>query len=122
MNHNKPMDAEAFRAFCLSFPNTHEGMPFEGFFKNSRSILVFYVGKKMFCFFDIDKFDYCTLKCDPELVYELREHNDIEKPFNLSPKYWISVALNGRVSQEVLKDLVEKSYKLVAASVSKNIK
>lgn len=32
------MDIEAFRAFCLSFPDTHEGMPFQGFFKNSKSI------------------------------------------------------------------------------------
>ena len=113
------MDIEAFRAFCLSFPDTHEGMPFEVFLNNSRSILVFYVGKKMFCFFDIDKFDYCTLKCDPELVDDLREHNDIQKPFNLSPKYWISIALNGSVSQEMLKDLVKKSYQIVAAGASK---
>lgn len=40
------MNIEEFRAFCLSLPDTHEGMPFEGIFKNSRSILVFYVGKK----------------------------------------------------------------------------
>lgn len=113
------MNIEEFRAFCLSLPDTHEGMPFEGFFKNSRSILVFYVGKKMFCFFDLDKFDYCTLKCDPELIDELREHNDIQKPFNLSPKHWISVALNGSVSQEMLKDLVKKSYDLVASGASR---
>ena len=50
------MDIETFRAFCLSFPDTHDGMPFQGFFKNSRAILVIYVGKKMFCFFDIGVF------------------------------------------------------------------
>jgi predicted DNA-binding protein (MmcQ/YjbR family) len=69
-------------------------------------------------FFDLDKFDYCTLKCDPEIIDELREYKDISKPFNLSPKHWISVGLNGSVSQEMLKDLVKKSYKLVAAGVS----
>lgn len=109
------MNIEEFRAYCLSLPDTHEGMPFQGFFKNSRSILVFYVSKKMFCFFDLDKFDYCTLKCDPALIDELKERNDIQKPFNLSPKHWISVALNGSVSQDTLKDLVRKSYDLVAA-------
>ncbi|WP_312508800.1 MmcQ/YjbR family DNA-binding protein [Chryseobacterium culicis] len=113
------MDIENFRAFCLSFPDTHEGMPFQGFFKNSRSILVFYVGKKMFCFFDIDKFDYCTLKCDPELVEKLRQHEGVEKPYNLSEKHWINVALNAKVPEEMIKDLVEKSYRLVAASISK---
>lgn len=116
------MDIEAFRTFCLSFPDTHEGMPFQGFFKNSRSILVFYVGKKMFCFFDIDQFDYCTLKCDPEAIETLREQNGIKKPFNLSWKHWISVALNGTVSDEMVQDLVKKSYALVSAGLSKKSK
>lgn len=116
------MDIEEFRAFCLSFPDTREGMPFQGFFKNSRSILVFYIEKKMFCFFDIDKFDYCTLKCDPEAIETLREHKGIQKPFNLSWKHWISVALNGDVSEEMVKGLVTKSYKLVSAGLSKKIK
>lgn len=116
------MNVEEFRDFCLSFPDTREGMPFEGFFKNSKSILVFYVGKKMFCLFDLDKFDCCTLKCDPKLIDELKEHKGIGKPFNLSQKHWISVALNGDVSQELIKDLVTKSYKLVAGGISKKNK
>ncbi|RZK01390.1 MAG: MmcQ/YjbR family DNA-binding protein [Flavobacterium sp.] len=115
------MDIEEFRSFCLSFPDTHEGMPFQGFFKNSRSILVFYVGKKMFCFFDIDRYDFCTIKCDPEETEKLRQLEGIEKPFNLSEKHWISVSLTGIVSEEMLKDLVEKSYMLVAASLKKRI-
>ncbi|MBD1366549.1 MmcQ/YjbR family DNA-binding protein [Mucilaginibacter sp. ZT4R22] len=111
------MNVEEFRDFCLSFPDTQEGMPFEGFFKNSQSILVFYVGKKMFCLFDLDKFDRCTLKCDPNFVDELRGHEGIDKPFNLSPKHWISVDLNGDVSWELIQDLVTKSYQLVADGV-----
>ena len=113
------MDIEAFRTFCLSFPDTHEGMPFQGFFKNSRSILVFYVGKKMYCFFDVDQFDYCTLICDPGAIETLREQNGIKKPFNLSWKHWISVGLNGSVSDEMVQDLVKKSYALVSAGLSK---
>ena len=75
----------------------------------------------MFCLVDVDKFDYCTLKCDPQIIEELKEHKGINKPFNLSPKHWISVSLNGDVSQEILKDLVTKSYKLVAQGVSKKV-
>ncbi|WP_442591450.1 MmcQ/YjbR family DNA-binding protein [Pedobacter sp. AW31-3R] len=113
------MNVEEFRDFCLSFPDTREGMPFGGFFQNSRSILVFYVGKKMFRLFDLEKFDRCTLKCDPMLIDELREHEGIDKPFNLSPKHWISVDLNGKVTLELIKDLVAKSYKLVVGSIAK---
>lgn len=112
------MNVEEFRDFCLSFPNTKEGMPFEGFFRNSKSILVFYVGEKIFCLFDLDKFDRCTLKCDPKLIDELREHKGIDKPFNLSQKHWISVALNGDVSGELIKDLVANSYNLVAEGIA----
>jgi predicted DNA-binding protein (MmcQ/YjbR family) len=116
------MNVEEFRDFCMSFPDAREGMPFGAFFKNAKSILVFYVGKKMFCLFDLDKFDRCTLKCDPKLRDELREHKGIDKPFNLSQKHWISVALNGDVSQDLIKDLVTKSYKLVAEGISKKNK
>lgn len=111
------MNVEDFRDFCLSFPNTREGMPFGGFFHNSRSILVFYVGKRMFCLFDLEKFDRCTLKCDPMLIDVLREHEGIDKPFNLSPKHWISVDLKGKVTLELIKDLVTDSYKLVVENV-----
>lgn len=116
------MDIETFRAYCLSFPDTHDGMPFQGFFKNSRAILVFYAGKKMFCFFDIDRFDYCTIKCNPETIEELREQEGFEKPFNLSWKHWINVSLNGNVPDEIIKDLVEKSYHLVAKGGAKGNK
>lgn len=116
------MNVEEFRDFCLSFPETSEGMPFDGFFRNSRSILVFYVGKKIFCLVDLDKFDRCTLKCDPKLIDELRENEGIHKPFNLSQKHWISVDLNGDVSWEFIRELVAKSYELVANGISKKSK
>ena len=116
------MDIETFRTYCLSFPDTYEGMPFAGFFKKSRAILVFYVGKKMFCFFDIDRFDYCTLKCNPETIEELREIEGFQKPFNLSWKHWMSVSLDGSVQDDMVKDLVEKSYNLVAKGLSKGTK
>jgi len=37
----------------------------------------------------------------------------------LSRKYWINVELKGTVSDEMIKYLVEKSYKLVAAGLPK---
>jgi predicted DNA-binding protein (MmcQ/YjbR family) len=114
------MNIEKFRDFCLSFPATHEGMPFEGFFHNARSILVFYVKEKMFCFFDMEKFDNCTIKCDPDKINELKErYNAVGEPYNLSHKYWISVTFNGDVPVATLKDLVKGSYELVVQGLSK---
>ncbi len=114
------MNIETFREYCLSFPETHEGTPFDGFFHNARSILVMYVKDKMFCFFDMDKFDACTIKCDPDKIAELKEkYNAVSKPFNLSPKYWISVRFNDDVPDKMLKKLVRESYDLVVEGLPK---
>ena len=113
------MHIEEFREYCLSFPQTHEGTPFDGFFHNARSILVMYVMDKMFCFFDIEKFDVCTIKCEPDKIAELKEkYNAISEPFNLSPKYWISIRFNDDVPDKMLKELVRKSYNLVVEGLS----
>ena len=34
--------------------------------------MAFYVGGRIFCFFDIDRFDTCTIKCDLEQADELK--------------------------------------------------
>ena len=63
---------------------------------SADSILVFYVGTKMFCFFDIDKFDKCTLKCNPDEIEQLKaNYQAVEDPFNLSKKSigWVSVSM-----------------------------
>ena len=114
------MNIEDFRDFCLSFKGAHEGIPFEGFFHNSRSILVMYVKEKIFCFFDLDKFDSCTIKCDSEKIDNLKdEYSSIDKPFNLNPKYWISVGFNADVPDKILMSLVADSYQLIVETLSK---
>ena len=114
------MNIEDFRKYCLSFDGTHEGLPFEGFFHNAHSLLVFYVKEKMFCFFDVDKFDACTIKCDPDGIAELKaRYKGVGEPYNLSPKYWISVEFNSDVPDKVLKELVRKSYDLVVEGLPK---
>lgn len=114
------MHIEEFREYCLSFPQTHEGSSFDGFFHNARSILVMYVMDKMFCFFDVDKFDACTIKCEPNQIDELKEnYKAVSEPFNLSPKYWISVGFNQDVTDKMLKQLVKQSYDLVVEGLPK---
>jgi predicted DNA-binding protein (MmcQ/YjbR family) len=95
-------------------------MPFAGFFRNSKSILVFYVKNKIFCLLDIDSFDSITIKCDSSKIEELKEnYSAISRPFNLSNKHWVSVKFNEDISDDKIKLMVEKSYDLVAKSVGK---
>jgi predicted DNA-binding protein (MmcQ/YjbR family) len=108
------MDIETFRTFCLSLPSAEERMPFQGFFRNSRSILVFYIDGKIFCLFDIEKFDNCTIKCNANNIEELKQNYlAVDAPFNFSPKHWISVGFNQDLSDKQIFELVEESYTIV---------
>lgn len=114
------MNIEQLREYCLSLPFTEEKTPFAGFFPSARDILVFYVGAKIFCYFNINKFDQCSLKCAPECIAELKErYQAVGAPFNMSPKYWLSIRFNDDLPDALLLDLVQQSYSLVLASLPK---
>ena len=114
------MNIEQFRAYCLSLPFTAEKTPFAGFFPNARDILAFYVCAKIFCYFDLDKFDKCSLKCTPERITELKErYQAAGNPFNMSPRHWLSIRFNDDLPDALLLDLVQHSYTLVRASLPK---
>ncbi|SFS58791.1 MmcQ/YjbR family DNA-binding protein [Mucilaginibacter polytrichastri] len=114
------MDIEQFREFCLSFDQATEGMPFKGFFRNSKFILVFYVRTRMFCLFDIESFNCVTIRCNSEEIQELKEkYIAIDKPFNLSHRSWISVRFNADMPDESIRSMVEASYNLAVKSLSK---
>lgn len=108
------MDIETFREFCLSLPDSSEKMPFQAF-RSAQSILAFYVGGKIFCFFDIDKFDVCTLKCAPDMIDELKACYDaVGAPCNMNPRYWISIRFNDDMPDKEIERWVRKSYDIVS--------
>ena len=129
------MNIEEFREYCLSLPDTTEATPFEKFFaskasqraersrgkffakrsgKAERTILVFYVGGHMFCYFNVDDFSNITIKCDPAEMAEMKEHYEsVSDPFNGDERYWISVQPNMDLPDNELKELVRKSYEIV---------
>ncbi len=109
------MDIEQFREFCLSLPGSSEKMPFQAF-RAAQSVLAFYVGGRIFCFFDIDRFDACTIKCDPEQIDELKaRYMAVDAPYNMSHKHWISVRFNDDMPDGEIEALVRRSHDLVAA-------
>lgn len=114
------MNIEEFREYCLSLPGSREATPFVRFSRAGQSVLVFYMGDKMFCYFDMDLFEACTVKCDPGRIEELREcYGAIGDPYNGNPRYWISVRFNDDVPDDQVKALVKNSYDLVAKGLSK---
>ena len=109
------MDIETFREYCLAKPGTTEGTPFD------EETLVFKVGGKMFALTNIGRFeDGIALKCDPEVVEELRERYPCVLPgYHMSKKHWNTVLPNSCVPDTLLLQWVEDSYRLVADKLPK---
>lgn len=107
------MNVSDFRDFCLSLPEVEEKMPFRKF-NAAGNILAFYVGGHIFCYYDIEKFEMCTMKCPPEQMAGLKEeYMSVVEPYNMSHRYWIGVQFNGDVPDAVLMRLVRQSYEIV---------
>ncbi len=81
------------------------------------------IGGKMFaaiCLDDNNKPCYITLKLEPSEGEFLRQqYEDIIPGFYMNKVHWNSVNPNGNVPDELLKDMLDKSYKLVLNSFSK---
>ena len=104
------MNIEEFREYCLSFKGVHEKMPFPNVpDKYSRDVLCFYVADKWFCFVNIEIFDFCCIKCNPDESGELQtEYTGIRPGWHMNKKYWISVYFNQDVpeNQRACKQLL----------------
>ncbi|MDE5622924.1 MAG: MmcQ/YjbR family DNA-binding protein [Alistipes sp.] len=115
------MDIEEFRARCLSLAGAHDDFPFgrstSGY---DRDILVFYVGDKWFCFVNAVVCDFCNLRCDPERIPELTErYEGIGPGWHMNKKHWISVRFGSDVPEKLLWELVDRSYELAVAHLTK---
>lgn len=78
---------------------------------------------KMFaavCLDDNDKPYYITLKLEPSEGDFLRQqYEDIIPGYYMNKLHWNSVNADGTVSDELLKDMLNKSYNLVLSGFSK---
>jgi predicted DNA-binding protein (MmcQ/YjbR family) len=109
------MNVEKLRLYCLAKPATTEGFPFDG------STLVFKVAGKMYALMDIDKEDLSmNLKCDPERAILLRdEYSEVRPGWHMNKKHWNTVQMDGLLSEKMIYELIDHSYELVVASLSK---
>jgi predicted DNA-binding protein (MmcQ/YjbR family) len=107
------MNIEQIREYCLSKPDVTEGFPF------NDTALVFKVGGKMFALLDLSEEKRgLSLKCDPELAIELREHNpEVTPAWHFNKQHWNGVNLKGSLSDETIKKMIDHSYELVKASL-----
>lgn len=81
------------------------------------------IGGKMFAAICLDQEDkpyYITLKLEPAEGDFLRsQYEDIIPGYYMNKMHWNSVKAEGNVPDELLKDLLDKSYELVLHGFSK---
>jgi len=113
------MNIEELRSYCLKKKGATESFPF------GEETLVFKVGDKIFLLTGLDSHPTSfNVKCDPEEAIDLREKypNSIFPGYHMSKKHWNTVVLNGEITLDQAKEMIDHSYELVFNSLPLKIK
>ena len=115
------MTAAALRKLCLSFPGAYEDFPF------GPNASVFKVEGKMFAISLLQSSPLkVSLKCEPELAEQLRGSypDAVTAGYHLNKRHWNTVLCSGgeSVSDEMVRDMVEDSYDLIVAAMSRAVR
>lgn len=112
------MDLETLHQYFLDKPQVTEGFPF------GPTALVFKVAGKMFGLLSLDDVPpRMNLKCDPERAIELRAtHPAVLPGYHMSKKHWNTVLIDGTVSDDLLREWIDDSYRLVAKGLPKKVR
>ncbi len=103
---------------CGSLPGAIEDYPF------GEDVAVFKVGGRIFALVPLGA-DPATmsLKCDPALALELRaRHPAIRPGYHLNKRHWNTIALDGSVDADELRELIDHSYQLVVAGLTRAVR
>ncbi|HAD13801.1 MAG TPA: MmcQ-like protein [Saprospirales bacterium] len=109
------MNIEEFREYCLAKKASSEDFPF------GPETLVLRVGSKIFAITGLDSEEFTVnLKCAPDRAVELREqYAEVQPGFHMNKTHWNTVHFEGGLDNRLLRELIDHSYELVAASLKK---
>ena len=109
------MDQHELKARCLALPGAVEDFPF------GDEVSVFKVGGKMFALCALDGEPLrLSVKCEPDLAVQLRAtYPAIAPGYHLNKRHWNTVTLDGSVPDEDVLELIDHSYDLVVARLTK---
>ncbi len=110
------MNIEELREYCLSLKGVTEDLPF------GESTLVFKIAGKIFCLTGMIGNFSINLKNDPEKNMELREQFTCIKPgYHMNKKHWNTVEVDGSLSDDRIKNLVDESYDSVVMKLPQKV-
>jgi predicted DNA-binding protein (MmcQ/YjbR family) len=99
---------------CLGLPSAVEDYPF------GDEVAVFKVGGKLFAIVGLVGNPAVTLKCDPDLAVELRARYAAVRPgYHANKRHWNTVDLDGSIDPDEVREMVDHSYGLVVASLTR---
>lgn len=103
---------------CLAFPATSEDFPFG----DEASVLK--VAGKVFALVLLSADPPAiNLKCDPVLAVELRlQHAAVAPGYHMNKTHWNTVTIDGSVPDDLVDEMIEHSYDLVVAGLSRRVR
>ena len=109
------MDLRTLRAYLLSRPGAVEDYPF------GPQPLVVKVGGKLFALVDEQAAPLTiSLKCEPAHAQFLRDSFPAVRPgYHLNKEHWNTVTLDGSIAEDGIRAMIDESYRLVVAGLSK---
>lgn len=112
------MDASELRRWCLHHAGAIEDFPF------GPEHSVFKVAGKMFALSTLERAPLeVSVKCEPELADQLRHtYRAIRPGYHLNKRHWNTITLDGSLSDQLVRDLIEDSYDLVVSALPKRMR
>lgn len=112
------MDAAGLRAWCLEQPGAVEEFPF------GPEHSVFKVSGKMFALSALERAPLeVSVKCEPDLAVALRSSYDAVRPgYHLNKRHWNTITVDGRLEDQLVRDMVEDSYDLVVSALPARVR
>ena len=114
----RAMDAAGLRGWCLQQGGATEDFPF------TPEVSVFKVAGKMFALSMLARTPLeVSVKCEPELAVQLRDSYAAIRPgYHLNKRHWNTITLDGSLSDQLVRDLIEDSYDLVVSALPKRVR
>ncbi len=86
--------------------------------------MVFKVADKMFALVSwLENPLHLNLKCDPNDAIAYRDiYKSLTPGYHMNKKHWNTISIDGGVPDDVLEEMIDKSYELVVAKLTKKEK
>ena len=109
------VNGDSARSYLLGRPDAWEDYPF------GPDVAVFKIRKKMFATLGYEQdIARINLKCDPEQAMALRDIFESVLPgYHMNKRHWITIDLGPDVPMDLIEELVQESYRLVATALPK---